>query len=161
MQTLFMLKKFLQEQKAPYEVLLHREVYTAQELAQALHTPGRELAKAVVLRAGREHVMAVLPASRRVDLRAFRKLVVGQDVSVVPETELDALFPDAETGAMPPFGFFYRLAVWVDDSLADDEFITFNAGSHYEALRMKYADYIRLARPRIASFTMPLDRRAA
>jgi prolyl-tRNA editing enzyme YbaK/EbsC (Cys-tRNA(Pro) deacylase) len=41
----------------------------------------------------------------------------------------------------------------VDESLTADEYITFNAGTHYEAIRMHYADFERLALPHVASFS--------
>ncbi len=51
MNTLEKIKRYLEENNARYEILLHEEVYTAQELAQVLHTPGRELVTVVVVRA--------------------------------------------------------------------------------------------------------------
>jgi Ala-tRNA(Pro) deacylase len=48
---------------------------------------------------------------------------------------------------MPPFGNLYGLPVYVDRSLSADEEIVFNAGSHFETLRMKYGDFERLVKP--------------
>jgi prolyl-tRNA editing enzyme YbaK/EbsC (Cys-tRNA(Pro) deacylase) len=45
------------------------------------------------------------------------------------------------------------MEVWVDESLTTDEYITFNAGTHYEAIRMHYADFARLVLPHVASFS--------
>ena len=52
----------------------------------------------------------------------------------------------------PPFGSLYNLAVYVDESLAADEAIVFNAGTHRDAIRLRYDDFVRLAKPRICSF---------
>ena len=49
----------------------------------------------------------------------------------------------------------WRLEKAVDGRLiplAEDEEIAFNAGSHTELVRMKYADFKRLVEPTIASF---------
>jgi Ala-tRNA(Pro) deacylase len=161
MKTLEKIKQYLEESQAPYEVILHEEVYTAQELAQALHTPGRDLVKAVVVKADASPVMLVLPASRKIDLAALKKILGVQSLFLAPEPELKALFPEAEVGAMPPFGNLYNIEAYVDESLAGDEHITFNAGTHYEAIRMRYRDFARLSRPRMARFTMPFEQRAA
>jgi Ala-tRNA(Pro) deacylase len=46
----------------------------------------------------------------------------------------------------------------VDRSLAQSEEIVFNAGSHTDAVRMKYADYANLAKPRVGRFgELPLS----
>jgi Polymer-forming cytoskeletal/Aminoacyl-tRNA editing domain len=68
------------------------------------------------------------------------------------EQEFSSLFPDCELGAMPPFGSLYNLPVYVDESLAADEAIVFNAGTHRDAIRMRFDDFVRLAKPRVCSF---------
>jgi Ala-tRNA(Pro) deacylase len=128
-------------------------VYTAQELAQALHVPGKELVKVVIIKADDRYCMAVLPATRKIDLSALRSLLNTATLTIATEQELKALFPEAEIGAMPPFGNLAALETWVDESLTADEYITFNAGTHYEAIRMHYADFERLALPHVASFS--------
>ena len=52
-------------------------------------------------------------------------------------------------GAAPPFGSLYDLPVYVSSALAEDEHITFNAGTHEDAVRMRYADFARLVQPRV------------
>src|SRR2546426_11992426 len=71
---------------------------------------------------------------------------------VATEQEFSSLFPDCELGAMPPFGSLYNLPVYVDESLAADEAIVFNAGTHRDAIRIRYDDFVRLAKPRVCSF---------
>jgi Ala-tRNA(Pro) deacylase len=53
---------------------------------------------------------------------------------------------------MPPFGSLYNLPVYVDESLAADEAIVSNAGTHRDAIRIRYDDFVRLAKPRVCSF---------
>jgi Ala-tRNA(Pro) deacylase len=134
-------------------VILHEEVYTAQELAQALHTPGSELVKVVIVKADDTCRMAVLPASRRIDMAALKKHW-NAAVVIASEQEFKDLFPETEIGAMPPFGNLYNIEVWVDTSLTADDHIVFNAGTHYKAVRMRYRDFDRLVRPRVASFSV-------
>jgi len=61
------------------------------------------------------------------------------------------LFPQCEAGAMPPFGNLFNLPVCVDQTLASDEEIIFNAGNHTQTVRMKYADFARLVKPQVVS----------
>ncbi|MEK6697839.1 MAG: YbaK/EbsC family protein [Nitrospirota bacterium] len=154
MTTLAKLKLYLDRNNIPYEVILHAEVYTAQELAEALHTPGRELVKVVVVQADNRYIMAVLPAVRKIDLPALKTLLKAEKLSIVAEPELKTLFPETEVGAMPPLGNLYNMDVYADGSLEADEYITFNAGTHYEAIRMRYNDFARLVTPVIGTFTV-------
>ncbi len=128
------LKSFLDENQILYSVMTHSTAYTAQSAAATMQISGRELAKTVVLWAGEEMILAVLPAPNHVRL-----------------DKLD-LFPDCELGAMPPFGSLYNLPAYVDESLAADEAIVFNAGTHRDEIRMRYDDFVHLAKPRVCSF---------
>ena len=145
-------KKFLEENGVSYSTMKHPIAYTAQETAASAHVPGREVAKVVMLKADDRFVMAVLPAPFQVDLNKLRKVAGASGLSLASEEEFETLFPRCETGAMAPFGNLYELDVFVDGSLADDEEIYFNAGTHSEVVQMKYADYERLVTPKIADF---------
>jgi Ala-tRNA(Pro) deacylase len=78
--------------------------------------------------------------------------VSSKNVVLADESEFKDRFPDCEIGAMPPFGNLYDMDVYVEKSLADDEYICFNAGSHTELFRLAYRDYERLVNPRPARF---------
>ncbi len=144
------LREFLDENKVTYKVLEHRPAFTAQEVAAAQHVPGKQLAKVVMLRSGPDFLMVVVPAPCRVDLERA-KGATGKDLVLATEQEFAGLFPQCEPGAMPPFGNLYNLPVWVDRALTEDEEIVFNAGTHTQTVRMKYADFARLVQPKVAS----------
>jgi Ala-tRNA(Pro) deacylase len=145
--------RLLESGGVAFETLPHREAYTAQGVAAATHVSGWMLAKVLVVRPpGEGPVMVVLPASCRLDLAALARILGKPGVSLVAESEMKDLFPDCETGAMPPFGQPYGLPVWVDAHFSKAGDITFQAGNHHEIVRMKYADYERLARPVVAEF---------
>jgi Ala-tRNA(Pro) deacylase len=146
------LREFLDSKQVAYEVLSHRQAFTAQEIAEAQHVSGRELAKVVMLRAGADLMMLVLPAAYRVDLELARQAVGHADAALATEEQFKDLFPQCEPGAMPPFGNLYGLRVYVDQTLTRDTEIVFNAGSHTQTVRMKYADFAKLVQPKIASF---------
>jgi len=112
------------------------------------------MAKTVVLRAGergRETILAVLPGPKHVNLEKLTA-ALGKPVRLATELEFSELFPDCELGAMPPFGLLYDLPVYVDESLARDREIFFNAGTHRDAVRMNYEDFARLAKPTMCKF---------
>ena len=148
------LKSFLQSNQIPYETLAHSTTYTAQGTAALMQVSGREIAKTVVVRAGEggeQTILAVLPGARHVKLEKLAA-AVGKPVRLATELEFVDLFPDCELGAMPPFGALYNLPVYMDESLAKDKEVIFNAGTHHDAVRVSYEDFVRLAKPKICSF---------
>jgi Ala-tRNA(Pro) deacylase len=147
------LKEYLDTQGAPYSVIAHSTAYTAQEVAASAHVPGKEMAKTVMIKINGKLAMAVLPANRKVVLEDLRDITGTDKVEFATEQEFKQAFPDCETGAMPPFGNLYDMDVYAAPSLAEDQEIAFNAGSHNELIRMSYADFERLVKPKVVGFT--------
>ena len=145
--------EFLDETQTKYEVTQHRPTFTAQQMAAEEHVPGMQVAKPVLIRVEEEHYLCVLPACCKVDLDALKGQLGVDDVELADESEMAKLFPDVALGAEPPFGEMYGLLTFMDRSLESCEHIVFQAGSHDTAVRMKVADYKRLANPRIFSFS--------
>jgi len=85
----------------------------------------------------------------RVDWALLRNSLNKPQARLVTEAEFASLFPDSETGAMPPFGNLYGMEVFVLEDLAEDEEIAFNAGTHTELIRLKYRDFANLVHPTI------------
>lgn len=145
------LKNLLDENHVSYTTMAHTTAYTAQGAAATMKVSGKELAKTVVVRAGEDTMLAVLPAAHHASLEKLSGLL-GKPVRLATEQEFGSLFPDCELGAMPPFGELYGLPVYVDESLAADEEIVFNAGTHHDAIRMRYGDFARLVKPVVGAF---------
>ena len=146
------LKTYLDHERVHYDVLPHPEAFRAAEIAHTLHTPEKEMAKVVIVKVRERFVMTVLPASWNVDLLRLKTVFATHQVRLATEDEITGLFPDCELGAMPPFGNLYGLPVYVDQSLMEDEEIVFQAGTHSDAIRMRYWDYASLAFPVVGAF---------
>jgi Ala-tRNA(Pro) deacylase len=144
------LKAFLDEHKVKYHVLSHHERFTSSEIAQALHVPGQELAKVVMVKADGALVMAVVTANDRVDLASLKDVLGAREAKLASEADFRSAFPDCEVGAMPPFGNLYDVPVYADRALTKDEEIVFEAGNHKEAVKLSYSDFDRLVKPKIA-----------
>ena len=149
------LKQFLDDNGAAYTVVQHDPAFTAQQLAARMHVPGRELVKVVVVKLDGRHALAAVPAPRLVDFKALARLAGVKKCSLASEDELQQLFPDCEVGAMAPFGNLYQLATFVDEEVSDIESMVVNAGTHADAVRLRYSELERLVHPRVGSFTVP------
>ena len=147
------LREFLDSRASMYVTINHSRAFTAQEIAASLHVPGREMAKTVVVRTEHGLALVVLRALDHVNLgRVGREL--GGSAVLASESDFGVAFPDCEVGSMPPFGNLYQLPTLVDREITRDKEIVFNAGTHTDAVRMEYAEYARLVRPRVLDVTM-------
>jgi Ala-tRNA(Pro) deacylase len=147
------LKTFLDQERVSYHDIPHETEYTSQETAEGTHTPGHKFAKTLVVRLDGRFAVVVLPAHHRLDLDKLRSALGAPDAELAKEDEMKRLFPDAEVGAEPPFGNLYGLPVLVSSALAAEDWITMNAGTHQDALRMKVADFLRLVQPSILALS--------
>jgi Ala-tRNA(Pro) deacylase len=149
------LKEFLDSTGAKYVVVSHAPAYTAQEIAASAHIPGKTLAKTVMVKLDGKMAMAVLPANLVVDFAGLKATAGASEAKLASEEEFRSLFPECEVGAMPPFGNLYDMPVYVDRSLAEDDEIAFNAGSHKELFRMVYKDFEKIVKPKTGNFGKP------
>jgi Ala-tRNA(Pro) deacylase len=148
------LKDFLDRENIKYVSIYHSVAYTAQEIAASVHVKGREMAKTVMVKLDGKLAMAVLPASHQVDFERLKRSSGAQEAALAAEKEFKDLFPDCAIGAMPPIGNLYGMEVFVARPLTEDKEIAFNAGSHYELIRLAYKDFERVVNPKIADFSV-------
>ena len=147
------LRRFLQEESADYRLLWHQDESAAQRIAAALHVPGRQMAKPILVRdGGGGYVLAVLPATERLDLAALASATGLQSLALADERELKDVFPDCEVGSIPPFGNLYGVRAYVDGCLRGVPEIFFQGGDHHEIVGMRWQEYERLARPVAGQF---------
>ena len=103
------------------------------------------------------YAMAVLPAPHKINFNLLKEVMAKKEIRLANEKEFKNIFPDCEVGAMPPFGNFYDLPVYVASALSEDKEIVFNAGTHIDVIRMSYSDFEKLVNPIVANFSEPLD----
>ena len=147
------LQRLLDDNHIPYEVHAHPRAFTAKETAAADHIPPSEMAKVLVLKAHDRFLMAVVPATRTLDVDRLRDTVGDAELRLASEREFVDAFPACEPGAIPPFGQLFDMPVWVDDSLGRERETVFNGGNHRETVHLAYQDFIRLAKPQFGEFS--------
>ncbi|MCP3144200.1 aminoacyl-tRNA deacylase [Pyxidicoccus xibeiensis] len=155
------IQHYLRRNRVRFERYWHSRAVSAQELAEALHVSGWRVAKSVIILADRQPWIVVVPAAGTVDLNRVRDMLGVRTVRLATEDEFSGYFPDCELGAEPPFGELYGLPVAVDESLSLTERLLFRAGSHEEALEMRFQDFATLEWPLVATFIYPQPRLVA
>jgi len=153
MATATWIKNMLEKRGVPYEELHHRVAFTAQEVAQSEHVSGNDLAKVVVVIADGQPVELILPASRRVLLDRVRKVLGAETVRLASEAEMETTFTDCETGAIPPLRHWKDVTVLMDAAMSTGRNLVFQAGTHEDAIRMNFEDWLALVSPRVEFFS--------
>ncbi len=137
-----------------FKLYEHKAVKTSQEAAALRNTPLHEGAKALVLVADNKPIMVCVPGDRKIDIKAFKKLYNIKDLRMATPEEVVTI-TKVPIGAVPPFGHLFDIPFYLDASIQDNEYISFNAGLHTKSIRMKEKDFERVARPIIGDFSRP------
>jgi Ala-tRNA(Pro) deacylase len=155
MAAAYWIKQMLDARGVPYIERSHPEVFTSQEVAHEEHVSGYRLAKVVVVMADGRPVQLIVPACRRVVLDRVKHLLAAHDVRMASEAEMLEHFPDTEPGAIPPLRHGADVDVLMDASLWIEGDLLFQAGTHRDAIQMRFTDWILLVQPRVEFFTEP------
>jgi Ala-tRNA(Pro) deacylase len=124
---------------------------TCEEIATDMSA--RPIAKAVVCEGDDRYLLVVVPAAWRVDIDQVSHAVGARKVRLATESEIAVLFPFSEVGAVPPLGALVGLPVYLDHQLANQEFITFTAGSYHDLIHVKTAHFLQIEQATIGSFS--------
>lgn len=155
MATATWIKETLADNGVDFEELHHDEVYTAQQVAQCEHITGHRVAKVVIVMADGKPIEVVIPASRRLDLERVKDFLHARECRLATEQEMTEHFNDCELGAIPPLRHWQNVEVLMDFSMKVDGDIVFQGGTHCDAVRLNFNDWLRIVNPRIGSFTHP------
>ncbi len=161
----------LGKKNVKFEVVKHKKVYTAYDLAQTLGTKLDSIAKTLLVKAEMptlkkkedRYYVVVIPASYYLEFKKLQKLLKAKKLQMAPEKVMKKL--GIEPGALSPFGSLRGLGVVVDKALLKTKDAIIGAESFTESLRMKMKDLIAVEMPLVGSFgkknNMHLQKRAA
>lgn len=134
-----------------HSVVEHESTYSAQAEAAAAGVQPSHAAKTVVLHDSDGHRLAVIPASRRLDLDRVREVAGGTArMRLATEHEMATAFPAFDVGALPPFGPMLPAPEIVDPHLLYHDRILCAGGDHRHSVLLDPRDLVRVAEPRVA-----------
>ena len=133
----------LAERRVAFEVVPHRRVFTSIQEARELGVAAEEVLKTVALWTGGKYALAVVPASRRLELRRVREALEDPAARLATEAELAADFPGYELGALPPLGSLLGVRMLVDPEVLGHELVVFAAGTETESVQVATAELFR------------------
>lgn len=136
----------LEKNKVKYDVVPHKTVFTVYDLAQTTKVTLNTIAKTLLVKADKTYHLVVLPAHKRLNLAAVKKLTQAKTVLLAKEKDMATKFK-MKPGAMTPFGSLHKVAVILDKGLLKSEKVLMGAGSFTESLRVKMKDYVKAEQP--------------
>ncbi|MFA5358842.1 MAG: YbaK/EbsC family protein [Patescibacteria group bacterium] len=142
---------YLEGKKVKFEVIDHRKVFTAYDLAQTLKHDLKKIAKTLLVKADSAYVLVVIPAYYRLDLKKLKKSLNAKKIEI-PNEKVIIKVLKIKLGGITPFGALHKVETWVDKSLLAAQDVIMNAGSFTQSLRMKARDYIKLEEARLGNF---------
>lgn len=137
------IETYLNARSVSYETLRHPHSCNSEETADSAFIWEDQLAKTVLLEDDRGYLLAVLPASCRIDLRKLEQ-EINRKLELASEEELSDIFPDCELGALPPLGRAYGIPTVYDDRLRKLSCIYFEGGDHCDLVYMGGPEFIDL-----------------
>jgi len=144
------LTRYLDGQGVAYEVVAHGERFTAAAEARASGTEPQDATKEVMLRRDDGYVLAVIPASERLDpKKAAMLLGESGELRLATEEEMGADFARFELGALPPFGPILEVEQIIDQRLLDHERVLCSAGDHRHSVKLDPKEMVRLAEAQV------------
>ncbi|TWT45808.1 Prolyl-tRNA editing protein ProX [Phycisphaerae bacterium RAS1] len=142
----------LDEQRVAYRVLHHEPTRTSEESARVRGEPLEIGGKALLVKTDDAFRLFVLSAVLKLDSAAVKqRLGVRKTRFATPEElmELTGLVP----GSVPPFGRpILPFDLYVDESIAANPRIAFNAGSLTDSIILATGEYMRVASPTVFRF---------
>lgn len=141
------IRELLASHAVPFREVHHEPTQTSEESARARGEELRIGGKALLLRGDESFALFVLPADRKVDSKAIRRELGIKKMRFATSDELRDL-TGLVPGSVPPFGRpILPFPLYVDEGIAANDRIAFNAGSLTDSIVLAVADYLRIAAP--------------
>ena len=131
------LTEHLEQHGSAFELLVHRQASTATDEARALGIDVDDVLKTLAVRTGIGYVLAVIPASCRLDLQLVREALGDRHARLASEEELARDFAGYQLGALPPLGALLGCVVYMDPEVLNHDLVVFAAGTRTESVRIR------------------------
>jgi len=134
-------KRFLDRNKVKYEAIEHRTVFTAFDKATTLRVLQKIVGKTLALKtdptgkpsasygAGKTYALALIPSNKNLDKMKFKKVAKAKHIDFAKEVWIKKNLKGVKVGAVPPFGFLWKLPTFADRSLMNQKNIIVNGGA--------------------------------
>ena len=134
------LQDYLESRKVAYEVIEHPRADSSLRTAEAAHIPGDQLAKSILLGDDSSYLLAVIPATHRLELDRLNQ-ILARSLEMIDEEEIASTFADCKVGAIPVVGEAYGVDAVLDATLSHEPDVYFESGDHEHLIHMRGEDF--------------------
>jgi Ala-tRNA(Pro) deacylase len=90
-----------------------------------------------------------------VALEKVRRMLGADQLRLASEAEMDRVFDDVETGAIPALRHWNGVEVIMDEAMRMSDPIVLQAGTHRDTISMDFREWYQLVQPRVGAFSEP------
>jgi Ala-tRNA(Pro) deacylase len=142
---------YLQKSKINFELVTHKTVFTAFDLARTLRVDFKEVAKTLVVKGDNNYFIVVLSAAQMLDFGGLKKLLKVKKIEIAREKVMETVFK-IPMGTITPFAAFYKVQLCLEKGLLKMKKIVVGGGSYNDAIKVKPADLVKLEKPIVGTF---------
>jgi Ala-tRNA(Pro) deacylase len=128
--------EYLERKGIPYESLPHDPTFTAIDEAGELKVNADNVLKTLVLNTHGDYALAVIPASRHLDLNLARDAIGAHSVKLATEDDIERDFMGFELSAIPPLPSLLGIPTYADPQVMRRESVVF-AASQTTSIRVR------------------------
>ncbi|HRY82884.1 MAG TPA: YbaK/EbsC family protein [Candidatus Moranbacteria bacterium] len=146
------IQKYLEEKKYKYNIIDHKKTFTAWDTAQTEKIDPKMVAKALVMKADNNYVLALIPGNRNLDKQKLLKLINAQrkkqglknskKIDFAKEVWMKKNL-EGKVGATPPFRGLIKLDIFADSLLLKNKKIYTGSGEYTESILINTSEYIK------------------
>ncbi|QKQ25959.1 YbaK/EbsC family protein [Candidatus Reidiella endopervernicosa] len=131
---------YLQLLNIGYAAIVHPRTGSLEQIASHTGIGLERLARAAIFEDSHGLLMAVLPASRQVDINALRSEMGRPELEPAKRETIMALLSDCAEGAIPPIAAAYAIDAIVDNRFESCDEIYVISGNNESLLRLSNSD---------------------
>ncbi len=152
------IKQYLDGKHIIYTVLEVPRFESPIQAANQANIPPRALYYPVVMRDSFGLMMAVLPASHKLDFKRLSELL-NRNVGPAYQTQLSSVFADCQPGQIPPVGIAFGLRTVIDAALSSPDEVYMVAGDHSRLIKLSRKSFMMLQTNALlaSDFAQPIE----
>lgn len=152
------IKQYLDSKHVIYTILEVPHFESPMQAATLANIAPRSLYYPVVMRDSFGLMMAVIPASHKLNYERLSTLL-HRNISPAYQTQLSSVFADCQPGNIPPVGIAYGLRTVIDAALSTPEEVYIVAGDHSRLIKMSRKNFMLLQTNALlaSDFAEPVD----
>ncbi|MEK7203258.1 MAG: YbaK/EbsC family protein [Patescibacteria group bacterium] len=149
---------YLKNVGVKHNVLEHKTVYTASDVATTMRLGLKDIAKTLLVLADKNYYIVLLSAACNLDFKKLIKVINKisdkpvKTIKIPAEKIMESLLK-IKAGAMSAFGGAHKLPVIMDKKLAKLKKAIFSSGSFNHSIEMAVKDFIKIEKVILGDFS--------